>query len=312
MTAVVHNAPDIWEVVFALTLDGQVDPTYESNGQYSFSSHSNTRISRMHEDYPFGELLLGGFDEWRTVYKFPYSGGVPYSFTLPYPDDAPITGIDHYDGARNILATKKILIRTNLSGSGWDATFGTSGRVYLNTLPKFISVNNLATLSDGKILAFGTYQGQNALQRFLSSGKPDTFFGDSSISVVDLDGNSYNLNKSITALPNGKVLLVTDKGIMRLKPAGIPTQSNLAMEQKTKWEVFPNPSNGRFTIKFWPVSESKDITIMNMLGQTIWRGKIVEGETHLEIDIFRQPAGIYSVRYQSSGGMRKELRIIKE
>jgi hypothetical protein len=76
-------------------------------------------------------------------------------------------------------------------------------------------------------------------------------------------------------------------------------------------KLIPNPSQGRFNLRVENSNESAEIEILNMLGQTIWSGKLEQSQHQTEIDITRQPAGIYSVRYKSSK-TNKEIRIVKE
>lgn len=75
-------------------------------------------------------------------------------------------------------------------------------------------------------------------------------------------------------------------------------------------KLVPNPSQGRFNILSENPSEEASISIVNMLGQTIWEVKMEQGQNQLEVDISSQPAGIYSVRLLS-GSLKKELRVNK-
>jgi hypothetical protein len=82
------------------------------------------------------------------------------------------------------------------------------------------------------------------------------------------------------------------------------------IDLKIDISLIPNPSQGRFQILSKNASEEAYINIVNMLGQTIWEGKMEQGQTQMEIDITRQPTGIYSVRYQSPS-LKKEIRVTK-
>ncbi len=75
--------------------------------------------------------------------------------------------------------------------------------------------------------------------------------------------------------------------------------------------LFPNPSQGRFFILNESGAEEAAVIIVNMLGQTIWEGKMDAELSQLEIDITLQPAGIYSVQYVSQG-QKKEFLVVKK
>ncbi len=86
-----------------------------------------------------------------------------------------------------------------------------------------------------------------------------------------------------------------------------PTETD-ALESKIK--VVPNPSQGRFRIMAPPSGEESKISILNILGQTIFEGKIEKDQIMLEVDISKQPTGIYLIKYQGIE-TTKELRITK-
>jgi hypothetical protein len=79
---------------------------------------------------------------------------------------------------------------------------------------------------------------------------------------------------------------------------------------ESKIKVVPNPSQGRFRIMAPPSGEESKISILNILGQTIFEGKIEKDQIMLEVDISKQPTGIYLIKYQGIE-TTKELRITK-
>lgn len=87
-----------------------------------------------------------------------------------------------------------------------------------------------------------------------------------------------------------------------------PEDQGVTLSNEIK--LVPNPSQGRFSILSENPSEEASISIVNMLGQTIWEGKMEVGQKQLEIDFTRHAAGIYSLKYTSQG-LKKEIRLIK-
>jgi hypothetical protein len=71
-------------------------------------------------------------------------------------------------------------------------------------------------------------------------------------------------------------------------------------ESKPEVSVFPNPSNGVFTIESSVVSGKSSVEIYNVLGQTIYQTQIKSSNT--QIDLSNQPSGIYLYRVVSENG----------
>ena len=78
-------------------------------------------------------------------------------------------------------------------------------------------------------------------------------------------------------------------------------------EQTADVHVFPNPTNGLFTIMG---SGIEIITIYNPVGQIVYSEK-QHGTSHHSIDLSKQPNGVYFMRLKTSSGMITE-RIIKQ
>jgi hypothetical protein len=74
--------------------------------------------------------------------------------------------------------------------------------------------------------------------------------------------------------------------------------------------IYPNPGAGRFFIKSIDATEDAELTIYNAIGAEIWTGKTRNSNGLTEIDIQKQPAGVYLLRIHSSG-LWKDVRISK-
>lgn len=80
--------------------------------------------------------------------------------------------------------------------------------------------------------------------------------------------------------------------------------------------IYPNPNNGKFTIKiFSPINSAQQIIITNVLGQIVYRehiGDINNGLYETTIDLSEFPKGIYCVKLRSEAGeMQAALAVIK-
>jgi len=63
--------------------------------------------------------------------------------------------------------------------------------------------------------------------------------------------------------------------------------------------VYPNPNNGSFTFELSNVKDKQQLTMFNMLGQSVYTTSIGEGKTQINLN---QPTGIYFYRVLSTEG----------
>jgi hypothetical protein len=133
---------------------------------------------------------------------------------------------------------------------------------------------------------------------------------------------SSSVTLKAVARKTGFVNSGTSVGNYSIGPARIgfdEESSNFYFETEDSEEILmqpnirllPNPSKGRCVLISENINEPADISIINMLGQTIWKGKMELGQNQIEIDITQQPVGIYTVLYQSKL-VSKESRITKQ
>jgi hypothetical protein len=90
--------------------------------------------------------------------------------------------------------------------------------------------------------------------------------------------------------------------------SGLPT-----VGQGSALSVNPNPSNGLFQVKINGLNEDASLIIMNNLGQAIYQEKInaVSGTFNNEIDLSKQPKGIYFLRLVGSKLIKEEKIVIQ-
>lgn len=78
--------------------------------------------------------------------------------------------------------------------------------------------------------------------------------------------------------------------------------------ESEKWRLWPNPADDRITIE-WNENLAASITLLNALGQEVYRNKLEEEKT--EINISHLPKGIYFVKIESSRGSLVKKLIIQ-
>ena len=115
---------------------------------------------------------------------------------------------------------------------------------------------------------------------------------------INCNGNiavSGQINQSFTATTNGNyAVIITKNGCSdtsscySINIVGLNENNPL-----TTLHVFPNPSNGKFTIETAKVENSK-IEIYNMMGELFFQSEILNHNT--DVDISHQPKGIYFVK----------------
>jgi hypothetical protein len=74
--------------------------------------------------------------------------------------------------------------------------------------------------------------------------------------------------------------------------------------------AFPNPTRGRLNVSFDTYHAEIELTLSNMLGQTLFQKKYQETNS-VEIEITTS-AGIYLLDIKTKDGASKTLRIVKQ
>jgi hypothetical protein len=93
------------------------------------------------------------------------------------------------------------------------------------------------------------------------------------------------------------------------KMAEFSEELNIEQTESDGIVIFPNPTNGAFTVKISPINEDGIIQIFNVSGAIIKEYKQL-GKENVNISIEEYPAGLYLVSYQD--GERKFInRIVK-
>ncbi len=92
-----------------------------------------------------------------------------------------------------------------------------------------------------------------------------------------------------------------------------PTGINKLINPEASFNIFPNPSNGLFEIKFFYNSNlNTNVQLLNSLGQVVYNEDIlnIKKENSLKIDIENLPKGIYTVLFKTEGQLISKLLFI--
>ena len=217
-------------------------------------------ISKGAGDFFFGRYDLNG------IYQFAYGiGGVA--------DNDYLNGLA-IDANDNILITGKF--------TGTNVNFSTTGGSFVT----LFSGSNTGYIA--QYAADGHYVNANSLGNAGSEGKgivvtsSSVYYTGSFQGTVDFDFSSVGTANLISKGSN-------DIFVSKLNYSGIT--GVLSNQNEHQFLVYPNPSNGVFSIK----SETDKLEVMNSLGQTVYQ-TIKQTTDVLSVDLSNQPAGIYFIK----------------
>lgn len=76
--------------------------------------------------------------------------------------------------------------------------------------------------------------------------------------------------------------------------------------------IYPNPTNGKFTIEMNDLLKQvqHDVSIYNVIGEKVFQFEI--NNPKFEIDISKQPAGVYLLKLQTEQGIVTKKLIINK
>jgi hypothetical protein len=152
-------------------------------------------------------------------------------------------------------------------------------------------------------LYFKIYDGQ-LNQKFLNPTlNPDIYYVDVDSANQDAFWKFYsNLNYPFSIVNTSNIPFVLEPGICSL---GIKEQKNL----KT-FRVYPNPSNGNFTIERNSSFENENITISDFSGRKILTQKTNNGSMKHNLNCENLAKGVYFVTIENSKGIATSIQKI--
>lgn len=206
------------------------------------------------------------------------------------------------DGGNHVV--RKIDLNTNIittvagcgvAGNSGDGGLATSAKMnypcgiavsgkYLYICDRTSNVVRMVNLVNGQIATFagtGTmgYSGDAGLSVYAQLNQPSGI-------AVDAMGFVF-----IADAGNNVIRMVKPK---HLGPKG------MAGSTADDVNVFPNPSNGVVTVEVGDNYTNAAVTVVNVIGQTVYTGVLADTEN--TIDIGRQPAGLYTIVLKSGAG----------
>ena len=166
---------------------------------------------------------------------------------------------------------------------------------------------------DSTLMCAGTVQFTN--QSSSSASYYNWFFGDGGTSNLQNPsytyGNpgTYDVTLVVGNINGDDTLTFTNYIEYAAGCNGIGVEE-ISLEDKL--EIYPNPTNGNFTIKFESENENDySIQIVNMLGQNIFNRSDVNSGALVNIDLNYQIAGVYFVHIIDDGGTTTKRIILK-
>jgi subtilisin family serine protease/PKD repeat protein len=203
-----------------------------------------------------------------TNRNWSFPGGVPTTSTLANP-------VITYPTAGNYDVTLTV---TNMNGTETLTTTNAINVITPPTTPVITQTgNNLSVVLQPGETANWTYNGSNA-----GVGATITMTGSGSYSVVVTNGPNCNATAT-----NSFELDVTSVG-------------ELAWENSIT--IYPNPTNGAFTIDF-TANSAVQVWIMDALGRKITEARSFNEGAHSEdIDLTAYKPGVYFIQFESTSG----------
>jgi len=216
-----------------------------------------------------------------------------------------------------------------------DATFGTGGIVQTKVGQNGYTeeYNGVQIQCDGKYIVAGysgatTVSGQSVIARYNSGytmpsdlttslSEVTITSNNASASYVWLDcNNAYatipgQTSQSFTALTNGNYAVeLTENGCVdTTECVAITTVGVIENSFDNQLLIYPNPTNGKFTIDLGKVYNKTEISIMDIDGKLIY-SKITNQSKILNLSI-EEPVGVYLISIKAAN-KQAVIRIVKE
>jgi hypothetical protein len=150
------------------------------------------------------------------------------------------------------------------------------------------------------------------LMRYVFGGK--TYYGHagdlSGFTQLTVHNNTDDITLTISInrnnAPRGAIAIELLAALQEAMTLSIATQS----DNKSRIEVYPNPSTGKVNIKLGDkTNQKKRIDIYNYLGQNVWNTTLKNGEQNLTADLTNSPDGLYFIQV-SEGVITETSKII--
>ncbi|MCF8274610.1 MAG: T9SS type A sorting domain-containing protein [Flavobacteriaceae bacterium] len=245
--------------VFRYNSDGSLDTTFANNGKFTYdfaSSHNYASCIVITSD---NKLVIGGW----------------------------------YNNSSSSGGYSPFLMRLTNSGV-FDTSFNTTG-ILVQTSDEMIF--DVVLQSDNKIITIGGLNSSFGVSKFNVDGSFDSTFGTNG-KVETVININYCTAKNGALQSDGKIVVVgstygspfTKYGVARYTNDGtLATNSFL----ETKFSLYPNPSNGNFTIQMGKNLIGSKVSIYSMLGKKVREFRIETASLNQNLN-----KGIYLIEIQ--------------
>ena len=277
----------------------------EYGGAYAFAFNGveweQTRIMEAVEPY------LGDRFGWSVdVYENYYIVGAPYhDYDDSNADPKNNAGAAYIFDENNSWAMDKVVggDRTAQDNAGEDVAIHDTRAVVGTPLQNYGIDGDPPFWSDGGAVFVYEKNGSgfwNQTQKLLTG---DRFTSDKFGHSVDLDTNTI-----IGGAPEDNSTSGASTGALYIFEDGALGTTDV--DFTTSVVAFPNPTYGNLNLTFDRTHAEIDITLINMLGQTIFQNKYRESSSlPLEIEV---AAGIYLLHIKTKDGLSSTLRIVRK
>ncbi|HET8804098.1 MAG TPA: T9SS type A sorting domain-containing protein, partial [Aequorivita sp.] len=203
---------------------------------------------------------------------------------------------------RNQLGTSIIRLLPN---GDFDTSFGNNGTVEIES--DIFTCFKILTQTDEKIIVFGVTFGFepdfNRTYRLNPDGSLDNTFGTNGYTALYFEGADIAFQEDGKLLVAGNTFFYGSSGenfvIARLNNDSL----GIYEFEKNRITIYPNPSNGIFTIER-EFSETSNYQITDITGKTIASGEL--GDKQTQIDLSSAQSGVYFLR--TSNGVFRLLK----
>jgi len=193
-----------------------------------------------------------------------------------------------------------VKIRRLLSNGILDTSFGTEGMLQIYN--DMLIVFKILVEDDGDIVVFGPTFGfepdNNHTYRFSPDGTLDTTFGTNGFTGLGFEGADIAFQANGKILITGNTFFYGGSGesfvVARLNNGSL----SVSEFEKNSFKIYPNPSNGIFTIERELFSEKTPYQITDITGKIISTGELTEKQSKLNLSSLQ--SGVYFLKTSNS------------
>ncbi len=303
--------------VVKINPNGQLDPSFDTDGKKLFNPTSSAEFGRSIKIQPDGKILLGG-NAGANMYlmRFDTTGTLDPSFNstgtinIVFQLGSDMGEMDIDGQGRIIVAGKLNTSNSNvatarfLSTGAPDVTYGFNGKYTFSIGGTASTITSMHIQNDNKILLGGvnydsTFANNFMITRIDTSGTIDLSFNSIGfVSQYVIAGSINEEGNGMAIMNDGRIMMTgtvvfssainEDIGVIRLKPV-LTTGFSEDVKQNS-FSVFPNPFNNEIMItsKF-----ESYVQICDVAGRVLKRLFLVPGINKMETG--NLPSGIYFI-----------------